>query len=150
MKEAFGGTFMLKLFMVFFIIYVTFIFVALNFAKHYRIKNYVVNYLEQKQYYFEDEKTSSAKYTDLENYLANVPYTFSEKLAEDKCDDYANGGDKTTFKGVCIIPMGVKSSGKYVDPYYKVIVFFGAEFPFLGINITIPISGETMIIHQTT
>ena len=144
MKEAFGGTFMLKLFMVFFIIYVTFIFVALNFAKTYRIKNYVINYLEQKQYKY----GASLSGSELETYLDNVPYTFS--LEEGECDKYTNGGDSIAFKGVCIIPMGVKSSGKYVDPYYKVIVFFGAEFPFLGINITIPISGETMIIHQTT
>mgnify|MGYP001856301377 CR=1 FL=1 len=71
MKDAFGGTFILKLFMIFFIIYVTFIFLVLNFAKHYRIKNYVVNFLEQSQY---NGDASSLDDSDLDTYLRGVPY----------------------------------------------------------------------------
>lgn len=144
MKEAFGGTFMLKLFMVFFIIYVTFIFIALNFAKHYRIKNYVINYLEQNQYKFGQNLENS----ELSSYLDNVPYTFNNEIAEDKCKQTAGSNEYDTFKGVCIIQYGQKVNGVREEPYYKVIVYFGAVFPWLNINITIPISGETTVIRQ--
>ena len=50
MKDAFGGSIMIYLFMIFFVIYVALIGVALNFAKIYRIKNNVINILEQNQY----------------------------------------------------------------------------------------------------
>lgn len=132
MKETLGGTLTIWLFLFFFVIYVTFIGVALQFAKIYRVKNYVINTLEQSQFTVGDENV----FSKLDTYLDGVPYNTSNDIAKDNCTD-----DGIVHHGVCIIPEGDSD-----NPYYKVIVFFVAEFPFFDINMTIPASGETKVI----
>ncbi len=141
MQEAFGGTFMLKLFMVFFIIYVAFIGVALNFAKIYRIKNNVINILEQYQYNGQIKSESKVN-SELANYLSKVPYGYSDPNGT-KFNDFCAGGDYTlyTTHGVCAIKKG--DENKY---YYTVKVFYVIDFPLFDIKIPISASGETIVI----
>lgn len=140
MKDAFGGTFTIYLFMIFFVIYVTFIGVALQFAKTYRIKNNVINILEQQQYTGANNDPALLK---LDNYLDSVPYSVSDDLAISQCKKRYGDGNYKIHNGVCIVPMPNTS-----DPeYFRVEVYFVAEFPFFNINLTIPASGETKIIY---
>lgn len=136
MKEAYGGGFSIWLFMVFFVIYVCFIAVILQFAKTYRVKNYVINVLEQHQY---TGAANDNALTILDSYLDNVPYTISDEVAFNQCEKY--GSNVAVYHGVCIIPQGETQK-----KYYKVVVFFEADFPFLNLNMTIPASGETKVI----
>lgn len=139
MKEAYGGLTNLYVFFIFFVIYVCFLAIALNFAKTYRIKNYVINTLEQYQYTGEFNANESAL-RKIDDYLAYVPYGNHVDAANAYC------GSESAYNGVCIIPLGDDD-----NRYYRVVVFFEVEFPFLKISkFSIPISGETMIIHQTT
>ena len=50
MDTGIGATFMMRLFIIFFMLYVIIIGVALQMAKTYRVKNYVINVLEQNQH----------------------------------------------------------------------------------------------------
>ncbi len=47
MRDAFGGEFMIRLFLVFIVIYVAFAAVSLNYAKAFRIKNKVISFVEE-------------------------------------------------------------------------------------------------------
>ena len=49
MRDAFGGAFMIKLFLVFIIIYVSFTALALNYAKAFKVKNKIVEYIESHE-----------------------------------------------------------------------------------------------------
>ena len=48
MRDAFGGTFMIQLLIIFIIIYIGFTAVALNYAKAFKAKNAVIEYLENQ------------------------------------------------------------------------------------------------------
>ena len=145
MKEAYGGTFMLWLFLFFFVIYITILCVALQFAKTYRVKNKIVNLVEQYKYNIyaaPDEKFN----TDLNDYLSKVPYTLSvdmQKECENKIKENTVGKAVYYTNGVCIsttIPDDDSQSGIY----YEVEVYFVVQLPYLLENgITIPIKGET-------
>ena len=137
MKEAFGGTFTLKLIMVFFVIYVTFLGVALNIAKAYRIKNHVINILEQDQFNI-TEKGMENTLSKISSYLVKVPYSTTSSNIKDVCEKTAGSSPSDHRTGVCII--------QQPGNYYKVIVYMYAEFPFLDIKMVLPISGETMTI----
>lgn len=128
---------------MFFVIYVTFIGVALQFAKTYRIKNNVINILEQYQY---SKGTNNEKvYDKLDDYLNGIyPATYNE-VAMSECKKYGNDSDDfEVYHGVCIAPMPQGSSN---PDYYRVEVYFIADFPFFDIHLTIPASGETKIIN---
>ena len=145
MKEAYGGSFMLWLFMFFFVIYITVLCVALQFAKTYRMKNKVVNLIEQYKYdIFKKEDSMDQILID---YYKTVPYTINEEHFDglaDKC----NSDDSTEMKshwvsyggGTCIRTTGKDAS----SVYYQVEVYFVIELPLIfESGITIPIKGET-------
>ena len=148
MQEAFGGTFMLKLFMVFFIIYVFFIGVALNFAKIYRIKNNVINILEQYQYSGDIKADTNGEIIrgKLSQYLDKVPYQFepsdsNKELCYSKADSNKIDDELFGTYGVCVIQKG--DTDKH---YYGVTVFHIIEFPLFELKIPITASGETIVI----
>ena len=47
MRDAFGGVFMIRLMLVFIVIYVAFAAISLNYAKAFKIKNSVISYIEE-------------------------------------------------------------------------------------------------------
>ena len=49
MRDAFGGAFMIKLFLVFIFVYMFFTAIALNYAKAFKVKNKVIDYLEDNE-----------------------------------------------------------------------------------------------------
>ena len=49
MRDAFGGVFMTKFLLVFIFVFVAFASVSLNYAKAYRVKNSVIDFLEQNE-----------------------------------------------------------------------------------------------------
>ena len=51
MRDAFGGAFSIKLMLIFLILYVSFICVAINYARAFRVKNRIINIIEQYEGY---------------------------------------------------------------------------------------------------
>lgn len=49
MRDAFGGSFMIRLFLVFLIIYMGFTAIAINYAKAFKVKNKVIDYIEDNE-----------------------------------------------------------------------------------------------------
>ena len=49
MRDAFGGVFMMRLMLVFIVIYVAFTAISFKYAKSFRIKNKVIDFVEQNQ-----------------------------------------------------------------------------------------------------
>lgn len=49
MRDSFGGVFMIRLFLVFIFIYVAFAAVSLNYAKGFKIKNQVIDFIEENE-----------------------------------------------------------------------------------------------------
>lgn len=123
MRDAFGSTFMFKIIIIFIVAYVSFMTIAVNYAKTFRIKNGVINILEQYQY----DGSSNWSYLDvLNNYLIEIHYNVEENDVSD-CSNFVT-------EGVCV---------SRIDDYYVVTVYMVAKFPFLDLKLVIPISGET-------
>lgn len=128
MRDAFGGAFMIKLFIVFIIIYVGFTAVALNYAKAFKAKNIVVEYLENNEISSID-MTATAE-TEMLNYfdkeiVGKLGYVFPNRLK--------NCNTKTTK---CYEDIGIKieqrssSSKNKLGVYYRVTTYFGFQLPF--------------------
>ena len=138
MRESFGGAFMIKLVLVFIVIYISFMAVAINYAKVFRVKNNVINILEQYQY---DGTSGNLAVQKIEEYLPKVPY--DETGNTSVINDCNSQSGQLLERGVCIVA-NANSSGS--NKYYKVTVYISIDFPFFDLHFTIPISGETTII----
>ena len=146
MRESFGGAFVIKLLVVFIIFYTCFMAVALNYAKAFRVKNGVINLIEQYQY---DGTSGDMALNYIRDYLDSVSYNhINEVTLQNACYDKATElqVDKkdvsfANSNGACIIPLGGDNK------YYRVITYIPIYFPFFGLEFYVSINGETKIIH---
>ncbi len=131
---------MIKLILVFLVIYISFMAVAISYAKAFRVKNQVINIVEQYQYSGRDDQRTIGI---IDDYLKNVPYNYgTNDSVRDHCSKQSNS--YFTQYGACIID---KSSVGDTRKYYKVITYIAISFPFFNIHMVVPISGETKVIH---
>lgn len=142
MRESFGGAFMIKLVLVFIVIYITFMAIAVEYAKVFRVKNQIINILEQSQFKLGDE------ISPIDNYLARVPYNKNGVVSvQDKCNGTNFGGTRDNFvlteRGACI----EGKSDSNGNTYFKVTTYISVELPFFNISMVIPVSGETKTIR---
>lgn len=170
MRDAFGGAFMIKLFLIFIIIYVGFTAVSLNYAKAFKVKNKVISYLEDNEIIDISNMTAEAK-TEMENYfeheiLGNMNYKIEQDVFNAKCKQIIEGKaiDPTSDNSECFEPgIIIVESGKSINPnrvYYSVYTYVGWSIPFLNKLLALSqneqdtydisgywtISGETRII----
>ena len=148
MRDAVGGTFMIKLILVFLAVYIIFMGAALNYAKAFRVKNKVMDIIEQNEGMEEADFNNLSGTNNLgvtgkiNEYLSTVSYNVSltDKNKENKgvCFD----------RGYCIDQKESTNVDGVYNTYYKVTTFVKIEFPFFKLNFTIPITGETRKIER--
>lgn len=143
MRDAVGGTFMMKLLLIFLAVYTIFIAVALNYAKAFRVKNKILNIIEQSEGINSyDDVSQGSVIGQINTYMNDIHYGINTSSVEKKCIgyDYIN-----TERGYCISKVG---NNDINADYYKVTTFVTIDFPFLNLSFTIPIQGETRKIER--
>lgn len=155
MRDAFGGAFMIKLLIVFIVIYIGFTAIALNYAKAFKVKNKVIAYIEENE--ITDIRNMSAKaYADMNDFfqtelVEGMNYKYGIKCPNNKDNyDYCDNG-------ILIAASNSYGSNK-IGTYYTVTTTFGWEIPFLNVLLRLndqdgetttgfwTISGETRTI----
>lgn len=135
MRDAFGGAFMIKVMLIFLGIYIAFMAVALNYAKAFRVKNQIINIIEQYEGY-DKKATDNTEVRDIiGSYLDNMGYN-----VQIQCDSVSQTSSCDT-RGYRVEKIETSKGN-----YYAVETYIKLELPFLNINITIPINGETKVI----
>lgn len=144
MRDAFGGTFMIQLMLVFLIIYVSLLAVGYNYAKAFRTKNTIIDYIERYEGYNESSKAAIDNFLD--NVIGyNVPSegpngNFQSNHPDTYCDK----------RGYCIGIIKDKNSGKItcmVTTFISINIFgIGDSINVFRINIpNYSISGEVEV-----
>lgn len=130
MREAMGGAILLKLVMIFIVIYVCFLAVAINYSITFRVKNQIINLIEAY------EGLDNAREA-IDSYIDSVGYY--RGVGTMSIDDACNG------KGYCIREIN-SETGK--GKYYKVTTYVSFDFPIIGEITNFPVSGETRVIYD--
>ena len=74
MRDSFGGVFMIRLFLVFIFIFVAFTAISLNYAKAFRIKNKIIDFIEENEIISLSEKKFGSKIEKLDTILQKANY----------------------------------------------------------------------------
>ena len=136
MRDAFGGVFMMRLMLVFIVIFVAFSAVSLNYAKAFRIKNRVIDVVEQMEI---------QKVDDISNYYDRIDAIKQNANYNIDCGD--NEGtildEKDKVIGVCrsgvvIMLNSERSNEEYI--YYNIITYGGWNLGSL--NMLLALSGQ--------
>lgn len=96
MRDAFGGVFMIRLFLVFIVIFVAFSAVSLNYARAFRVKNNIIDFIETKEIYelnkIEDYKEQLDNILDKTGYYKTCENDGLIKNKENKVIAYCHRG----------------------------------------------------------
>ncbi len=153
MKDAFGGTFILRIMLVFFVVFISFMVIAINFARTFRVTSGVVNIIER---HFEENKLNEK----IENYLLKeIHYSASndtgdqERIRKDctnRVNTYSNTSINGTgilkggnYNGVCIVPIGTNDSY-----HYEVTAYIVLRAPILNLGMLIPVRSESKTFNN--
>jgi len=135
MRESFGGAFLIKMTLGLIVIYVGLMSIAIIYARAFRVKNQVINIIEQYQYVGEENSLAEERIIE---YLAEVNYPADIDGVNEQCADE----DGKLVNGVCIVANEYNNNSRY----YKVITYIHIELPLFDLNLVIPVSGETKTI----
>lgn len=137
MRDAFGGVFMMRLMLVFIVIFISFTAVSFKYAKSFRVKNEVIDFVEQNQIIDLDlffNKGNNSNLSNLSVVLSTAGYDVS-------CTDIGfNDGniiDKETEKVIGYCYNGIiikKNEQKSTDDtiYYTINTYANWELGFLN------------------
>ena len=165
MRDAFGGAFMIRVFLIFILIYILLTAVAMNYAKAYKVKELIVAYLEDNEIY--DIKNMTAKDKDameeyiLTNVVQNLNYT---RAVTQTCPAGKECLRDFEKYGISIVKEDPGNQSNKNGSYYVVTTYFGYDIGFLKLlaytqndpvtssdNDTIgiwKITGETRLIYS--
>ena len=152
MRDVIGSTFMFRIIIIFIVMYVTFATIAVSYAKTFRLKNRVIDIIEQSQYDYkgssvEDRAFSANKVINkVDDFLTKNNYNYKDKVKNhcySKVDKDSGLKSQVTENGACILPIKYnvgKSKERY---YYRVTLYMVISIPVINYDAVIPISGET-------
>lgn len=134
MRDAFGGAFIIKLLIIFIAIYVSMIAIALAYTKAFRIKDQIINYIE------ENEGIDNNVENQIDSYVASMQYYVTG------VGPGSSAGPTDCYsRGYCISEM---ASDEYRGTYYIVTTYMQFKFPFFGLDVKVPITGETRVVRK--
>ena len=137
MKESFSTTFMFAMVMIIIVVFVAFMSITLNFARAFRVKNGVIDIIEQHEgIYIKDDVNV---YDKISNYISEMGYSCKSTSFSSVVDYVINDengaidgyGDVDTFDGKKI---------------YNVQVCVTWNIPILNVNDDWKFTGKTELI----
>ncbi len=142
MRDSFGGIFMFRLMIVFIFIFVTFTAVSLNYAKAFRIKNGIIDFIEQEEIYSLDTLFKSAspnKLSKLNAILDNANYNKECQNVDSNGKVKRDQGDKVAYcyRGIIIEEEGV------VNKTIVYNVYTYASWNLGALNMILALGGQS-------
>ncbi len=130
MKDAFGGAYMIYIFIGFTIIFILFISLILKYGQAFKIKNTIIEYIEE----YESYQRAQDK---IDNYIENDSLY---RLDMDDSIKVTDAGSICSSYGYCVVHHSKNGSN---EGYYTVYTFVKWDFPFFRLHSTWMIKGET-------
>lgn len=133
MRESIGGTWLLGFVVAFIVIFSAYLAVSINYTKAFKVKNQIINLIEENEGFSKDAEEK------IYDYLDNIGYA-TVKIETAKCP-----AGEVKRGGYCLKKICTRQGS-----YYKVTSFIKIELPIIWQSFTIPISGETKVLYNTS
>ncbi len=159
MKDAFGGAFMINIMLIFLGIFISFIAVAVSYAKAFRVKNQIINYIQQYEGLTRDAEDAIDRYLKEAAYYVNV--STGDACYATRTNSELGSGCKEvegvnpyqlrpqeamcTDRGYCVRSVPVNSNGN-TGTYYVITTYLQIQFTLFNLSFNVPITGETRLL----
>ena len=142
MRDAFGGVFMIRLMLVFVFIFVAFTAISLNYAKAFRIKNKVIDFVEQQEIMDLDSvfrAGNNSKTAKLDQILDGAKYN-------KECQDVDSNGriNREALDGIAYCYRGIIiEQSRIVDRTIVYNVYTYADWNLGALNMILALGGQS-------
>lgn len=143
MRDAFGGVFMIRLFLVFIVIYVAFTAVSLNYAKAFRIKNSVISFIEENEIISLDNTYLTNKLDKLDVILTAANYNKTCRNGNGSIISVEGINTGYCYNGVVILKNGEESVTGTNSKIIKYQVITYADWNIGMLNKLLALSGRS-------
>lgn len=156
MRNAVGATWIFGLCLVFIILFTSYLTISMNYAKAFRIKNYIVSVLEENEGYTNsiDERVSDYLYNQgynsygtCENYIQVDGYERDWEMV-----GYINDNAPAGKYNACIYRMLSYGTGDEgvgaTRSRYRVVTFFRFDLPLVRYFTQFQVAGESRYIYD--
>lgn len=157
MRESIGATWIFSICLTFIVIFTAYLAISVNYAKAFRIKNHIINMIEENEGYKDDSQQKISDYLVSQGYIARgeCPATIKNEDGEEAdwssplcINSYATTDGKCN---ACIYRLAVHSSTDGIDAckaYYKVVTFFNFDLPVINVLTQFKVKGDSKLIYD--
>ena len=157
---------MMRIFLIFLATFIIFVGIALNYAKAFRVKNKIIDIIEQNEGILDidipdTDESSGGPIKSINNYLQYINYDVVDDhnyVNSDLCSSKINNSLYNVIyysneRGYCIgryiVPEDERHVSSVAEEYYEVVTFVIIKIPmFDDLVYPIPIRGETRKIER--
>ena len=142
MRDAFGGVFMMRLMLVFVFIFVAFTAISLNYAKAFRIKNKVIDFVEQEEIMDLDSLFNAAN----SNRLSKLGNILDDAKYNKECQNVDSNGkiSREALDGKAYCYRGIIIEEAYtVDRTIVYNVYTYADWNLGALNMILALGGQS-------
>ena len=144
MREAYGGTWITGLVILFTFVFSAFLALSINYSKAFRVKNEVLSILEKKGGATDEAITLINNYLENNNYhLVGDCKDFDYGVKAQANDGKIGTAAKGTKYSYCISKIKSKGPNFQDRAYYEVKLFFKFNLPVIGDIFTFDVKGQT-------
>ena len=145
MKEAFGTAYVVNFVIIFVILFIFFFVAGMSYTKAFKIKNRIVDIIEENECYSEDATCESKGQID--DILKEAGYRVTNSRPNCKTIQGAEGAELLTTTtntfNYCVYKFGTSKGS-----YYKAAAFMYYEKPVIGVHMQFPVYGETKVMGE--
>ena len=156
MRESLGGSLLLYIVLFFIGLIILFFAAIMSYAKAYRVKNRIINYLENANYYNDNGPDYYDLNAGINSELQGIGYSykapkkcnFNNKCSQLGVSEHNENLNNKSFKGgkynYCLCKVTLPDNSYY----FEVITFTEFEFPIIKSVIRSSVHGETKILGK--
>lgn len=145
MKEAFGTAYVVNFVIIFVILFIFFFVAGMSYTKAFKIKNRIVDIIEENECYSEDATCESKGQID--DILKEAGYRVTNSRPNCKTIQGAEGAELLTTTtntfNYCVYKFRTSKGS-----YYKAAAFMYYEIPVIGVHMQFPVYGETKVMGE--
>ncbi len=142
MKEAFGTAYVVNFVIIFVILFIFFFVAGMSYTKAFKIKNRIVDIIEENECYSEDATCESKGQID--DILNEAGYRVTN--SKPNCKTIQGPELLTTTTNTfnyCVYKFHTSKGS-----YYKAAAFMYYEIPVIGVHMQFPVYGETKVMGE--
>lgn len=136
MRESIGLSYIVGFIVTFTAIFIFFFAGSLAYSKAFKVKNKIINIIEEAGGYSDSGTGSTISYE-----LSEIGYRVSASSKNDCPSKYGTNLVKSGDYHYCVYGYNTKRGR-----YYKVITYMYFDFPIIGSHLEFPVSGETKVL----